>query len=203
MFRRILYIAILSLSVTALACSDDSSGNNDNNTSGVTDAADDTATDTPTDTSGSTDTGDESDTTTSTDTGDDTSEDDTGSGEDTGSGDDTGSGGDAGGTCDERGGSTCFSNFDCVDGRICKNIGTDDEPDPCCILGERGTKSAGETCNPDTGEEECASAICIEGDSQALCSTRCDGVEDCPDGMKDCKSIAFSGTPDKFCFPEN
>ncbi|QDG52211.1 hypothetical protein FIV42_16125 [Persicimonas caeni] len=106
-------------------------------------------------------------------------------------------------SCEEIGASTCFSNFDCVDARRCENVGTDTDPVACCVIGERGTKAAGESCDPETGETECASSLCIEGDTQALCSTQCESVDDCPEGMKDCKSIAFSGTPDKFCFPEN
>jgi hypothetical protein len=104
-------------------------------------------------------------------------------------------------SCDELEGSVeCFSNFDCHGTQVCKDIGW-----PCCVVGERGTKQAGEACDPDTGETECDTAICVQGDVDgnevSLCSKTCQTADDCPEGMKRCQPIAFSGSMDSWCFP--
>ncbi len=106
-------------------------------------------------------------------------------------------------SCDEIGASACFSNYDCAQSERCDNVGTADAPVACCVSGARGTKAAGDTCTEADDGPECASGICITGNSSSLCSTTCTTADDCPAGMKTCQAIAFSGSNDKWCFPSN
>jgi len=98
------------------------------------------------------------------------------------------------GSCSELSTTDCFSNLDCPAERRCQNAGTELDPVPCCVPGARGTGAAGTSC---TLELDCESAVCIEG----LCSKTCTKDEDCPEGMKSCIPIAFSGSDDNWCFP--
>lgn len=97
----------------------------------------------------------------------------------------------------------CFSNFECAEDRICRNIGSADLETPCCVPGPRGTLPAGSPCEPAVGETTCASSVCIEGDSGAFCSTTCQQAADCPAGMQVCQFIAFSTSEEMWCFPES
>jgi len=97
-------------------------------------------------------------------------------------------------SCSELSTTDCFSNLDCPAERRCQNAGTELDPVPCCVPGARGTGAAGTSC---TLELDCESAVCIEG----LCSKTCTKDEDCPEGMKSCIPIAFSGSDDNWCFP--
>ncbi len=103
---------------------------------------------------------------------------------------------DGGLTC--AGGEGCFSNNECPADQRCANVGTEEEPVTCCVVGARGQLPAGSDCSDGAGERTCASAICIDG----LCSTTCGAPEDCPVGMRACMPIAFSGSDDSWCFPE-
>ncbi|MBI5534324.1 MAG: hypothetical protein HY898_16490 [Deltaproteobacteria bacterium] len=104
-------------------------------------------------------------------------------------------------SCSEIAGSKdCFANKDCPADRKCANAGTETNPVPCCVVGARGTGAAGQTC---AGENDCESGVCIAGSGPYMCSKDCTSAADCPDGMKDCKEIAFSGSADKWCFPTN
>lgn len=96
------------------------------------------------------------------------------------------------------GGEGCFSNNECPADQRCANVGTDEDPVTCCVVGARGQLPAGADCSDGDGERTCASAICIDD----LCSTTCGGPEDCPVGMRSCMPIAFSGSDDSWCFPE-
>lgn len=100
------------------------------------------------------------------------------------------------------GATECFSNDDCAAERTCRNVGTSDLPVPCCVPGARGNLPAGAPCEPATGEADCASSICIEGDTGAFCSAICADETDCPEGMRVCQPIAFSGSDESWCFPE-
>jgi len=102
-------------------------------------------------------------------------------------------------SCTEIAGSKdCFANKDCPAERRCQNAGTDSVPVPCCVVGQRGSGVAGAAC---TGELDCESGVCIAGAGPYLCSKDCASAADCPDNMKDCKAIAFSGSADNWCFP--
>ncbi|MFO0567977.1 MAG: hypothetical protein U0263_20120 [Polyangiaceae bacterium] len=103
--------------------------------------------------------------------------------------------GTTGATCASLGAPTCFSNYDCTNASDrCHNLGTEADPDVCCVAGARGTHVAGEPCSSDI---DCKSSICID----LLCSDICKSPDDCPLGMKDCTPIAFSGSTDSWCLP--
>lgn len=125
---------------------------------------------------------------------------------DGGAGSDTADAGDASGdtqlSCqDDYGTNSCFSNYDCASGERCENVRSESDPLSCCLTGDRGSKSAGETCNQD-GQLACESGVCISksGSDTQYCSKRCEQNEDCPEGMKDCTSVF--GAADSWCFPE-
>ncbi|MCK5798911.1 MAG: hypothetical protein KAI47_17080 [Deltaproteobacteria bacterium] len=102
-------------------------------------------------------------------------------------------------SCAEASAKDCFSNLDCPTERRCQSLDGAGAV-VCCLPGARGTKQAGETC---TQETDCASAVCIgKGASASVCSKDCASADDCPAGMKDCKAIAFSGSAQKWCFPQ-
>ncbi len=102
-------------------------------------------------------------------------------------------------SCAEISAKDCFSNLDCSAERRCQSVDGAGAV-VCCLPGARGTKQAGETC---TQETDCASAVCIaKGAGASLCSKDCTSADDCPAGMKDCKTIAFSGSAQMWCFPQ-
>ncbi len=103
-------------------------------------------------------------------------------------------------SCTDIDSQECFSNLDCPDlATRCENVGSETDPVACCVTGPRGTGQAGQPC---LSENDCASAVCIEHNGQQVCSTSCNGPEDCPEGMKNCILVAFSGSDDKWCFPQ-
>jgi len=105
-------------------------------------------------------------------------------------------------TCAEGSLNECFSNHDCLSAELCLNLGADPDFVPCCLPGTRGTLLAGETCDPITGETDCASSLCLEGSGGARCTDVCTTGTDCPTGMQDCTFIAFSGSSDQWCLFE-
>lgn len=138
--------------------------------------------------------GGSSDTTSDEDTGlEDTSPDEDMSTADTG---DSGSSP----SCQSVGKTACFSNLDCSSGQRCENVEAAESR--CCVDGERGDKTAGESCSQDDGQFECESGICISkrGSDKHRCSTTCEADDDCPEGMKQCTTIF--GSQNKWCFPE-
>ncbi|MBU0553536.1 hypothetical protein KKF91_08620 [Myxococcota bacterium] len=96
----------------------------------------------------------------------------------------------------------CFSNHDCPEGTRCVDHDADEMTLPCCFPGERGTLAVGEPCDPATGQETCASSICIEGEAGTRCSDTCQSVDDCPASMALCQFIAFSDSDAMWCFPQ-
>ncbi len=102
-------------------------------------------------------------------------------------------------SCAAIGSKECFGSVECAADQRCKNLGTSSDPVVCCVPGARGPKAAGEACS---GEDECASAVCIAKSGPSLCSKDCTSAADCPTGMKSCIAIAFSGSSLKWCFPE-
>ncbi|MBW2733578.1 MAG: hypothetical protein JRH20_14415 [Deltaproteobacteria bacterium] len=107
----------------------------------------------------------------------------------------------AAGVCTPLGANECFSNLECIADRRCEEVDIGEgELFPCCVVATRGTLEAGETCSD---ENQCASAICISaGSADGRCSQTCTEATDCPEGMQDCKLIAFSNSDDRWCFPE-
>lgn len=83
--------------------------------------------------------------------------------------------------CTTPGECPCFSNDDCPAGTRCHAAS---EQSIYCEPGPRGTGPAGSVC---TGENDCASALCVEGSGGTMrCSTICDEPEDCPDELPRC-----------------
>ena len=101
--------------------------------------------------------------------------------------------------CNEIGATACFSSFDCAaDTDRCQNRDTADRAVPCCVKGARGAGKVGDTC---VGENDCTSALCIQGDTGTLCSDKCLSDSECPISLPKCIVIAFSGSADMFCTP--
>ncbi|MCA9521113.1 MAG: hypothetical protein KC609_09075 [Myxococcales bacterium] len=99
-------------------------------------------------------------------------------------------------SCAEIGSTDCFSNYDCGDSSTrCEELTSSEESPICCVKGERGVGVAGTAC---TLAADCQSSICIDN----LCSDICGSVADCPPKMQLCMAIAFSGSDDKWCFPQ-
>ncbi|MCA9564020.1 MAG: hypothetical protein KC561_11050 [Myxococcales bacterium] len=98
-------------------------------------------------------------------------------------------------SCDEISATDCFSNYDCDAEEVCNNQGSEVFPVACCVPGTRGDGEAGDNCQV---ENDCETAVCIEG----VCSDTCESVENCPENMPTCAPIAFSGSDDDWCFPE-
>jgi hypothetical protein len=106
-------------------------------------------------------------------------------------------------SCEEFGSSDCFANNDCAEDARCENVGSDEAPLACCISGERGSLQTGDSCDTATGQQECASSLCIsrDGDDTAYCSGECQSDADCPETMPSCISVAFSDSDSMWCFP--
>jgi hypothetical protein len=74
----------------------------------------------------------------------------------------------------------CFSNDDCPDGTRCHAA----DPDHVyCEPGPRGTGVAGAMC---TGENDCASALCVDGTDTMRCSKTCTMSTECPPELPRC-----------------
>lgn len=105
-------------------------------------------------------------------------------------------------SCAEIPADACFANPDCPADRLCRSVGASVGEVVCCVVGPRGEVAAGEPCDVEQGETQCASAICIEVNGTALCSKTCTSPADCPASMQRCMFIAFSESNDMWCFPE-
>ncbi len=81
-------------------------------------------------------------------------------------------------TCAEIESTDCFFNTDCEEGNRCQDVGGEDIV-ACCVPGERGTGALGDACEDENG---CASGICLEG----FCSDDCMDDESCPDSLPCC-----------------
>lgn len=105
--------------------------------------------------------------------------------------------------CEDFGSSSCFANNDCAEDGRCENVGSEDSPIACCVSGGRGALQTGEACDIVTGQQDCASSLCIayNGETEAYCSGECQSDEDCPESMPSCISVAFSGSDLMWCFP--
>ncbi len=74
----------------------------------------------------------------------------------------------------------CFSNDDCPAGTRCHAA---DPQHVYCEPGTRGTTPAGGAC---TGENDCASALCVDGTDTTRCSKLCMSNTDCPAELPRC-----------------
>lgn len=74
----------------------------------------------------------------------------------------------------------CFSNDDCPDGTRCHAAS---ETSVYCEPGARGTGAAGSVCS---GENDCMSALCVDGTDQMRCSKTCTVPADCPAELPRC-----------------
>lgn len=93
----------------------------------------------------------------------------------------------------------CFSNYDCPDlADRCENKGTVDLPVPCCVPGKRGSVGLGQPC---MGENDCASALCLDTGMALICTEKCTTKAMCIPALSKCATIAFSGSNLKFCIP--
>ena len=108
-------------------------------------------------------------------------------------------------SCENFGSISCFANSDCAEDARCSNVGDDTNLIACCVLGERGTVQAGEACDVVTGQEECASSLCVAYGERpnAFCSGECLSDDDCPETLPSCISVAFSGSDLMWCFPDS
>lgn len=83
--------------------------------------------------------------------------------------------------CATPGECPCFSNDDCPEGTRCH---AETPEDVYCEPGARGTAAPGEPC---TGENDCDSALCVEGDNDVLtCSRTCTDSTQCPAELPRC-----------------
>ncbi len=74
----------------------------------------------------------------------------------------------------------CFSNDDCPATTRCH---AEDPTHVYCTPGARGTTAAGGTC---TGENDCASALCVDGTDTMRCSKTCMTNTECPAELPRC-----------------
>lgn len=81
----------------------------------------------------------------------------------------------------------CFSNYDCPMTHACRSMGMT----VSCVEGPRGTGKPGSPC---TGEQDCASALCVEDATGGYrCSDLCRTAETCPAELPRCIAIAGEG----------
>lgn len=80
----------------------------------------------------------------------------------------------------------CFSNYDCPASHVCKSMGMT----IACVLGARGTGAPGTVC---TGEQDCATALCVEAASGMRCSDLCRTAATCPAELPRCVSLGMDG----------
>jgi hypothetical protein len=81
----------------------------------------------------------------------------------------------------------CFSNYDCPTTHVCKSMGAT----VACVLGARGTGVPGSVC---TGEQDCASALCVEDATGGMrCSDICRMAATCPAELPRCIALGDDG----------
>lgn len=84
----------------------------------------------------------------------------------------------------------CFSNYDCPQTHTCVS------QDPSgtmvyCVEGQRGTGAPGTPC---TGEQDCASALCVEDATNGMrCSDVCTTADTCPSELPRCIFLGGTG----------
>ncbi len=81
----------------------------------------------------------------------------------------------------------CFTNYDCPPAYTCKSQGAT----VSCVAGVRGTGTPGTPC---TGEQDCASALCVEDAQGGMrCSDLCRTADTCPPELPRCISLGSDG----------
>ena len=108
-------------------------------------------------------------------------------------------------SCEAAGLQACFGSPDCPEDARCENVGSEALPTPCCVAGERGTRRVGELCDPEEGQQQCTSGLCIaeeESEGQARCSGACLEDSECPPEIPRCVLLPFDETSSGWCFPE-
>ena len=80
----------------------------------------------------------------------------------------------------------CFSNYDCPTTHVCKSMGAT----VACVVGARGTGVSGSVC---TGENDCASALCVEAAAGMRCSDICRMAATCPPELPRCIALGDDG----------
>lgn len=81
----------------------------------------------------------------------------------------------------------CFSNYDCPATHACRSMGET----VACVEGPRGTGAPGTSC---TGEQDCASALCVDDASGGMrCSDICRTAETCPAELPRCVVLGGEG----------
>ena len=82
----------------------------------------------------------------------------------------------------------CFSNYDCPATHACTSQGG---TTVSCVAGPRGTGMPGAPC---TGEQDCASALCVEDATGGMrCSDLCRTATTCPPELPRCISLGSEG----------
>ncbi|MEZ4409566.1 MAG: hypothetical protein R3A52_24300 [Polyangiales bacterium] len=93
-------------------------------------------------------------------------------------------------TIDVAAGGPCSFNRDCDPALRCECS----ESDGCrCLPGARGAAATGEAC---ADGNDCASALCVEGNAGFLCSDACERASDCPASLPRCVAVPTVGS---FC----
>lgn len=81
----------------------------------------------------------------------------------------------------------CFSNYDCPATHVCRSMGAV----VACVPGARGTGAPGTPCS---GEDDCASALCVEdADGGMRCSDLCRTADTCPAELPRCIALGDEG----------
>lgn len=85
----------------------------------------------------------------------------------------------------------CAFNRECPANQRCE---CDEEEGCYCELGARGTGGLGDPCD---NENDCASAVCLEGpegpSGQFLCSIECESEQECGGDLPLCTNVTFVG----------
>ena len=87
------------------------------------------------------------------------------------------------GACSVPGECECFSNDDCPDGTRCH---AETPKSVYCEPGARGTGAAGAMCS---GENDCQSALCVDGTDTTRCSKLCTDNTQCPTELPRCLNV--------------
>lgn len=103
--------------------------------------------------------------------------------------------------CSDIGASDCFSNLDCASPQTrCEAVGATGAKLPCCVPGDPGTAGGGDPC---AGENDCATALCIQTGGASICSSACTSAQDCPPLLPKCEEINPLLGKGSFCFPSS
>ena len=93
-------------------------------------------------------------------------------------------------SCDAIGASSCFVNADCEASEVCFDVSRGNDVS-CCVPGTRGTYELGADCDPENGQLQCASSLCVQDDDEtfSVCSDICESNDDCVDPISECNGF--------------